>query len=108
MMIRKIALVTIIAFGLVAALAENLMDQQTKKNFDLRLKISSQKLKCFNINEYNENHLNATDYIPEIVSHKKISYCRVSGFWILYDEANYQGSASFWMYGYSHLSDIYK
>merc|ERR1719367_2035036 len=103
MMIRNKTFVTIIAFGFVAAKAKNLIVQDQRNNFDLGLKISSQKMKCFDMNEYNEKGLNATDYIKEIQFHKKISYCRVSGIWILYDEDNYEGSASFWMYGYQNL-----
>ena len=62
-MIRNKTFVTIIALGLVAAEAKNLIVQDQRNNFGLGLKISSQKMKCFDINEYNENHLNATDYL---------------------------------------------
>ena len=92
MLFRRPILVTIFA-GL--SLAEG-----------LALKISSQKLACYDKDDHNEKWLNATDYIPDIQFESKISFCRVSGIWIFYDEDDYNGSKSLWMYGYNNLVTI--
>ena len=90
-MVRNKIFVTIIAFGLVAAEAKN-----------LGLKMSSQKLKCYDSDDDNEESLKATDYMQQIDLKSKISFCIVSGIWILYDEDYYNGSLSLWMYGYNN------
>ena len=92
MLFRRPTFVTIFVFGLFAT--------------GVALKTSSQKLKCFHKNEFDEKSLKATDYIQEVKLNRKVSYCRVSGIWILFDENNYNGSASFWMYGYNNLVTI--
>ena len=92
MLFRRPTFVTIFVFGLFAT--------------GVALKTSSQKLKCFHKNEFDEKSLKATDYIQEVKFNRKVSYCRVSGIWILFDGNNYNGSASFWMYGYNNLVTI--
>ena len=72
----------------------------------LALKTSSQKLACYDKDDDNEKWLNATDYISDIQFESKINVCRISGIWILYDEDDYKGSTSFWMYGYNNPVEI--
>ena len=72
----------------------------------LALKTSSQKLACYDKDDDNEKWLNATDYISDIQFKSKINVCRISGIWILYDEDDYKGSTSFWMYGYNNPVEI--
>ena len=101
-MVRNKFFVTIIALGLVAAEAKNLIVQENNLIWN-GLKTSSQKLKCYDSDDDNEESLQATDYIQEIDLKSKISFCIVSGIWILYDEDYYNGSSSLWMYGYNNL-----
>ena len=113
-MTKKPTFVTIFFLGLLVAVAKNVMIP------DSGLKTSSHKLTCYDTddddyNDYNNDYdtddnekkwLNATDYIQEVGIDKNISSCRFTGIWILYDGNNYNGSASFWMYGYNNLVTI--
>lgn len=99
-MTKRPTFVTIFFLSLVVSVAKNLMIP------DSGLKTSSHKLSCYDTDDDDEIDIKATDYMPEVGIDKNISYCKVSGMWILYDEDNYNGSASFWMYGYNNMVTI--
>ena len=93
--------VTMLGFGLAVASLGNIL--QPRSISVSRLKVSSQKLSCY-VRDEDRDSFNATDYIPDLDS--KISSCNLSGIWILYDKENYEGSTSFWMYGYNYLVNL--
>ena len=96
-----ITFVTVLGFGLAVASLGNIL--QPRSIPDSRLKVSSQKLSCY-VRDEDRDSFNATDYIPDLDS--KISSCNISGIWILYDKENYEGSTSFWMYGYKYFVNL--
>ena len=95
-MMKKGSFVLLIVLGHSVAAANNQLDPKPES----LLKYSSAKLTCYDPDA--DNRESFTDYIPQL-SIKDISFCNVSGIWILYDEENYTGSTSFWMYGYKNL-----
>ena len=99
-MTKRPTFLTIFFISLLVAVAKNLMIP------DSGLKTSSHKLSCYDTDDDGEIDIKATDYMPEVGMDKNISSCKVSGMWILYDEDDYNGSASFWMYGYNNLVTI--
>ena len=107
MAIKRPPFVTIFFLGLFVALAKNLMIPESRANLDSGLKTSSHKLTCYDTGDDDEKKwLNATDYIQEVGIDNTISSCKVSGIWILYNGNNYNGPASFWIYGYNNLVTI--
>ena len=93
---KKGSFVLLIVLGHSVAAANNQLDPKPES----LLKYSSAKLTCYDPDA--DNRESFTDYIPQL-SIKDISFCNVSGIWILYDEENYTGSTSFWMYGYKNI-----
>merc|ERR1711973_464621 len=76
-------------------------------------KATNQFMDCYDYANQGGDRLRAIDYMPDLSGYNfdnKISYCCITGVWILYADRDYNtnnlGSANWWVYGDNYCTNV--